>query len=255
MQLSENQEQWIKQLEELWIFFDARLKNFRLKTNDKRLGLLLHMTEAVHRLIRGFLAQLKGGSNDFLESRLRTLVEAFITINYILADKTDRRARVFMLNGTRSRHRAVKRIVQLLEQHKAPAMAAVNTLENYKELQLSLEREISEEEKSLGNKKTNWPNLEQRANAVNSEEIYATVIWLFSEEVHMTAEGLNRFFTNIEGRIAIPTELDLSEFDQQIQTAYALYFDFINTCSQRFGFPTEEELRVLNSSEMLTKQK
>src|ERR1700692_4084971 len=122
MKLSEKQERWIQQLEELWNFFYARLKNYSLKTNDLRFGLLLHMTVAVHRLIRGFLAQLKGGSNDFLESRLRTLVEAGININYILADETGNRARAFILDGTRSRLRALTRLLRLLEQKKAPAM-------------------------------------------------------------------------------------------------------------------------------------
>jgi hypothetical protein len=129
MKLSEKQKRWIKQLEELWKFFDARLKNYSLKTNDLRLGLLLNMTVAVHRLIRGFLAQLKGGSNDFLESRLRTLIEADININYILADETGNRARAFILDGKRSRITALKRILRLLEQKKAPAMAEVNTIE------------------------------------------------------------------------------------------------------------------------------
>jgi hypothetical protein len=64
MKLTKKQEGWIK---ELWNFFDEHLKNYSLKTNDLRYGLLLHMTVAVHRLIRGFLAQLKGGSNDYLE--------------------------------------------------------------------------------------------------------------------------------------------------------------------------------------------
>ena len=35
---------------------------------------------AAHRLIRGFIAQLKGGSNDNLQSKLRTLTEAFINV-------------------------------------------------------------------------------------------------------------------------------------------------------------------------------
>jgi hypothetical protein len=254
MKLSEKQERWIQQLEELWNFFDARLKNYSLKTNDLRFGLLLHMTVAVHRLIRGFLAQLKGGSNDFLESRLRTLVEAGININYILADETGNRARAFILDGTRSRLTALKRIPRLLEQKKAPAMEEVNTIESYKELKLSLEQELSAKQNLLGKENATWPNLEQRAKGGNSEELYATVFWLFSEDTHMAAEGLNRYLRNIEGGIAMTTELDLSALDQQIQTAYVSYIAFINTCSQRFGFPSEEELKEFNSSEMLPKQ-
>ncbi len=251
MQLSEKQELWIKQLEDLWNFLDARLDNYSLKTNDLRLGLLLHMMVGVHRLIRGFLAQLKGGSNDFLESRLRTLVEATININYILADETGKRARAFILDATRSRLTAVKRILRLLEQKNAPSMAEVNTIESYRALKLSLEQELSERQRLLGREHATWPNLERRAQLGNSEEMYATVFWLFSQDTHMTAEGLNRYLSNIEGGIAMTTELDLSMLDQEIQTAFVSYLGFIGTCSQRFGFPSEEELKEFNSSEML----
>ncbi len=247
MKLTKKQEGWIKELEELWNFFDERLKNYSLKTNDLRYGLLLHMTVAVHRLIRGFLAQLKGGSNDYLESRLRAMVEADININYILADETGNRARAFILDGTRSRLRALTRLLRLLEQKKAPAMEEVNTIEDYKKQKLSLEQELA------GKEHLKWPKLEDRAKAVNSEEMYATVFWLFSEDTHMTAEGLNRYLKSIEGGIGMLVGLDLRELGRQVQTAYVSYIAFINTCSQRFGFPTEEELRKFNSSEMLPK--
>ena len=48
------------------------------------------------------------------------------------------------------------------------------------------------------------------------------------------------------------TELDLSDLDQEIQSAYAYYFQFINLCSEKLGFPTEEELKEFNNSEMLS---
>src|SRR6266516_6483078 len=103
MKLSKKQERWIKQLEELWNFLDILLKSYKLKTHDLRLIVLLHLTVASHRLIRGFIAQLKGGSNDNLQSKLRTLTEATININYILSDETDNRAKAFILDSKRSR--------------------------------------------------------------------------------------------------------------------------------------------------------
>lgn len=245
MNLTENQERWIKELEELWNFFHDRLKGYSLETNDLRFGLLLNMTIMVHRLIRGFLAQLKGGSNDFLESRLRAMVEASITITYVLADETGNRARAFILDAKKSRLRMLTRLIRLLEEKKAPAMEEVNTIENYKQLKLSLEQEL------LGKEHIKWPNLEQRAKAVNAEESYATVIWLFSEDTHMTAEGLNRYLRSIEGRIGMLVGLDLSELDQQVQTAYVSYLAFLNTCSQHLGFPTHEELQSFNSSDVM----
>lgn len=95
-------------------------------------------------------------------------------------------------------------------------MAEVNTIESYTELELSLEQELSERQSLFGRENVTWPNLAQRAKGGNSEELYATVFWLFSEDTHMTAEGLNRYLRNIDGRIAMTTELDLSTLDQQM---------------------------------------
>jgi hypothetical protein len=175
------------------------------------------------------------------------MVEADININYILADETGNRARAFILDGTRSRLGALTRLLRLLEQKKAPAMEEVNTIEDYKKQNLSLEQELA------GKEHLKWPKLEDRAKAVNSEEMYAIVFWLFSEDTHMTAEGLNRYLKSIEGGIGMLVGLDLRELGRRVQTAYVSYIAFIHTCSQRFGFPTEEELRKFNSSEMLPK--
>ena len=128
-----------------------------------------------------------------------------------------------------------------------------NTNTMYNTLKPVLEQELAERQRLFGKESVTWPNLEQRAQGGNSEELYATVFWLFSEDTHMTVEGLNKFLRYIEGGIAMTTELDLSVLDQEIQTAYISYIAFINTCYERFGFPSEEELREFNNSEMLPK--
>jgi hypothetical protein len=251
MELSKKQQKWFKQLEDLWNFVDTRLNNYDLSTKDLRFVVLFHMTGATHRIIRGFIAQLKEGSNDDVESKLRTLNEATININYILADETGNRAKAFLINGTRSRLSAIRRILDLLRKEKAPAMAEVANIKKYERLQSNLEKEISDSESLFGKENILWPNLEQRAQKGNSEEIYATAFWLFSESSHMTAEGLNRFLRDNDGVITMTTELDLTRLDQEIQTAFVSYIAFLNTCSQKLGFPPENELEEFNKSEML----
>ena len=68
----------------------------------------------------------------------------------------------------------------------------------------------------------------------------------------MSADSLDRFLRKVNGGLTITTELDLSDLDQEIQTAYAYYLQFANLCSENLSFPTEEELKEFNSSEMLT---
>jgi hypothetical protein len=251
MNLTEKQQRWIKQLEELWNFFDTRLNNHSSNIRDLRLKLLLALTVATHRLIRGFLAQLIGESNDNLQSKLRTLTEAFINVNYILSDENDFRARAFLLDSKILSRRTVDKIITLMEQDKASSMASVSSIESFREIRDSLRQEISEEQNRLGEYAI-WPSVEQRARMADLEEYYPTVFYLFSQDNHMSADGLFRFLEEVNGSIALITELDLSDLDTEIQTAYAYYFQFINLCSVWLGLPTEEELTEFRNSEMLS---
>lgn len=252
MILSKKQERLLNQLVKLWSFLDVRLKSYKLKTHDFRLIVLLNMTLAVHRLIRGFIAQLKGGSNDNLQSKLRILTEAIININYILSDETDKSAKAFILDSKRSRIKVLNRLINLLEQDRVPSMAQVNSIENYRNMKLSLEQELSEQQNLLGIGNVAWPPLEQRAIKGNSDELYATVFGYFSQDSHMTADSLDRFLKEVENGAAFTTEPDLGVIDQEIQTAFAYYLIFINICSEKLGFPTQEELKEFNNSEMLS---
>ena len=180
MNLTNKQQCWIKELEELWNFFDTRLKGYSLNSDDLRLKLLLTMTIAIHRLIRGFLAQLRGGSNDNLQSKLRTLTEAFINVRYILSDDTDSRAKAFVLDSKKIRIKRLNNIIRLVEQGEASSKAAVGSIESYIELRESLRQEVSEEENRLGESSLSWPPVEQRARQAGLEEYYPTVFYLFS---------------------------------------------------------------------------
>ncbi len=252
MKLSEKQERWIKQLEKLWNFFDARLNSNSLKSPELRLQILLTQSVAAHRLIIGFLAQLRGGSNDNFESKLRTLMEIVINTHYILGDDTEGRASSYVLNGATSRVNALKKIIELLEQDKANAWAAIHSTESYKELMKEKQQELFDLKACFGVENFSWPNIEQRAKAQGLEELYATIFWYFSEDTHMTSPGLDRFLSNVECGIAFSTNLDLSGLDMEIQTAYSSYLEFINLCSDKLDFPPEEELKVFRNSEMLS---
>ncbi len=209
MNLTKKQERWIKELEELWNFFDACLNSNSLKTHDLRLQLLLTQSVAAHRFIRGFLAPLRGGSNDNLESKLRTLIEIVINTHYILGDDTDGRASAYVLNGAASRINALDKIIGLLEQNNAEVWAAINSIESYKELKKEKEQELSALKAHFGIVNYSWPSLEQRANAQGLQQLYTSVFWYFSEDTHMTSPGLDRFLSDVEGAVAFSTKLDI----------------------------------------------
>jgi uncharacterized protein DUF5677 len=147
----------------------------------------------------------------------------------------------------------VDKIIILLEQEKASSMAAISSIESYKELRASLKQEVSEEENHLGKENASWSSVEQRAKKAGLEEYYPTVFYLFSQDNHMSVDSLFSFLEEVNGVTVFTTELDLSDLNQEIQSAYIYYLQFINLCSERLGFPTEEELNEFSNSEMLSK--
>ena len=152
------------------------------------------------------------------------------------------------------RIRTLGKIIRLLEQDRASSMAAVSSIESYIELRESLRQEVSEEENRLGERSVSWPSVEQRARQAGLEEYYPTVFYLFSQDNHMSVDSLFRFLEEANGATAFTTKLDLSDLDQEIQTAYVYYHQFIDFCSEKLGFPAEEELKEFNNSEMLSKE-
>ena len=67
----------------------------------------------------------------------------------------------------------------------------------------------------------------------------------------VTHERISNFGDSIfTGQFHFTTALDLSDLDNEIQTAYVYYFQFIYLCSVLLGFPTEEELTEFRNSEM-----
>jgi hypothetical protein len=117
-----------------------------------------------------------------------------------------------------------------------------------------LEQELSEQESRLGANNVNWPRIVDRAVKGNCDEMYATVFWHFSQDTHMTTDSLDRFAKEVDGGIAFTTEPDLSDLDQELQTVFIYYLQFIDFCSEKLGFPAEEELKEFHNSEMLSQE-
>ena len=113
------------------------------------------------------------------------------------------------------------------------------------------EQEFSALKAHLGIENYSWPNLEQRARTQDLQQLYASVYWFFSEDTHVTSYGLERVFSKSKGTVAFNTNLDLSNLDIEIQTAYASYLELINLCSEKLGFPPQKELGKFKSSEMM----
>ena len=242
-------EKTFKRLEQLWDFVDSTISKQTISTNnDLRLLVLASITTATHRLIRGVIAQIKNLYIDGVDILTRSLAEGLINVKYIIEDETQMRARAYIVADHIDRINSLKRLISLLEQKKAPGMATVTDAERYKMLKSQLETELLGFKNQYGEDNLVWPNLEQRARMSNSEELYATVIWLLSLDSHLTARGLDRFMKEKEdGGVIIDLGQDLSRISLHLTTIYITYMALLNECSTRLDIPLKKDLEQFDN--------
>src|SRR5689334_10426072 len=116
--LTKEQRLRLRQLDELLAWSDAEFTDRPIPLDYQLIFLRQHVG-AVHRLARAVLAQVRGGSTDMLEARVRTAIEAVINVRYVFADQTEQRALAFQHNDIRVRWQLAKRIAQTLREGKA----------------------------------------------------------------------------------------------------------------------------------------
>lgn len=151
-----------QKLENLWNVVNKEIGEKNLETNgDLRLYTLTSITAAVHRLIRGVIAQINNGSIDGVEILARTVTEGMINVKYILEDQTQMRAHAYITDDIVDRIKSLNRLIPLFEKNKAPGFIGIADAEKYKGLKKTLEKELSESYEKYGKKNLYWPKLKE----------------------------------------------------------------------------------------------
>ncbi len=245
--LTRDQRRLLRQLDELWNWGDKALSGRPLPTTDFRLTILFQLTGATHRLVRGLIAQIRGGSVDGLEGTIRRMIEALITVKYILGEDSQDRAIAFIADDVRSRRSMCERILALMKKNKAPVMSLDTTEQDWRDHLHRLSAELKRLETVHAGKDLKWPSLEERARLSDTGELYATVYWLFSHTEHLTSRGLNKFMKERDGDIFFNLENDATTIDPFIRMACIYYVSFLNECSERTGYPEKKDLARFDS--------
>jgi hypothetical protein len=247
LRLEKSQRVLLRRLDELWTWSDTVLSNRPIPDGDIRHVMLFRLTGAVHRLIRAILAQVRGGSVDALEGRIRTILEAYINTQYILADESGMRAYAFLVDDIRSRKKLCSWMIPIFKKSKAHSMATISDLKFWQDQELNLSAELRDMESEYGADNLKWPNLLERAKEIDAEELYATAYWQFSNDEHLSERYLNRFTHESNGSLFFSLEHDLHTLESILQMAYIWYVAFLNTCNEHFGFPPNEDLKGYNA--------
>jgi len=239
--LSKEHKRRLRQLDELLAWAEGQLTNWPFP-DDLLAVVVAQQAGGIHRLARAVLAQIRGGSTDFLESRMRAMVEASINVRYILAADSQARARAFAIDDVKSRRTMVNRTAPLMRRGKAESMASISTQETWDEIQSDLDKELADLEAKYGKVTVGWPSIEQRAQKGDSEELYATAFWWFSQDEHLTTRGLDKYMKTEDGKLYFDFGHDLTLLYSFISMAIVYYVSLLNEVSKLTGHPNPSEL-------------
>lgn len=245
--LTPPQRRALRQLQKLHSWAQQTLAAHPINDDDLRHVVLFQFAGASHRLIRALIAEVKGGSSDNISSIMRALIEILINTKYILSTNDDTRARAFIFDDVRTRVRLCNKMIGVMSSGKADSMSSISTLESWQSDKDRLSQELAELESRWGRANIAWPKLEVRAKAAGLDELYAGPYWLFSQDEHLTARGLNRFMRERGESLYFSLEHDLHLLQSILEMAYVYFMALLNECSERTEFPAASELERFNS--------
>jgi hypothetical protein len=229
----------VEQLRSLWKFSEDEMRGKDYQTkNDLRLIVLLQITGAASRIVSSVIGQIDGGAFYNLEMLLRPLVEGIINYKYIKEDKTQMRARAFIVDDLGSRIKNVRKITT------SPYVSTISPqdIEGYKRLMIQLEAEKQEMIQQYGEDKLNFFSLQRRAELSGTFDMYVMLYWYLCQDTHMTSRGLDKYMKLDNGRLSISWDMDLGLFTKHIQSFYTLFLALLGECAEEFGIPKKEEL-------------
>lgn len=244
LELPEVTKPLIVQLRSLWKFSEDEMRGKDYQTkNDLRLIVLLQVTGAASRIVSSVLGQIDAGAFYCLEILLRPLVEGIINYKYIKEDKTQMRARAFIVDDLGSRIKNVRKITT------STYVSSISSqdIEDYKRLMTQLEAEKQEMIQKYGADKLNFFSLQRRAELSGTFEMYVMLYWYLCHDTHMTSRGLDKYIKLDNGQLSISWDMDLGLFTKHIQSFYILFLAMLGECTEEFGIPKKEELEKFST--------
>src|SRR5205823_3618376 len=100
-------------------------------------------------------------------------------------EQSDDRAVAFIFDDVVSRRTMCRQMIHMMSRGKPTSIGRLSTLESWQAAEANLSKELEELQKQHGKRKISWPPIEQRALKGDSEELYVSPFWLFSQDDHL----------------------------------------------------------------------
>lgn len=212
---------------------------------------LFQLIGVVHHFSKGILLVAENGLPEVGMSLLRTLLEANISAQYILLDKTESRAKAYYLDDERQRNDQIKHFLEIYKKY-PEYESYFSSKKDLKNLKKQLDADIEDFENKHG--KLTWPSLFDRARAIDkrrgkpeNEFMYRTAYWFFSQFSHLSSRGLNNFLKTDQSGISFMIDPHNEGLDKLLISTYGIYLGFLGSMSAEFGTPTQDELKPYNN--------
>ena len=241
MDLTEEEQAALDHLKDLHAWFSETTTGLLLTPNTQATGILVTTAGMAYRLIRGIISQGEGGSNDCVSSHLRSLLEATLNMCYIFVEPSTiaDRAEAYLYYTEREELKGVRRIRDLMKQHKLAAMSAFCTVAD-------LDKKEAEMVAHLATLTPNdkWPpNIEQLANTLKAHGEYAIGYYWFSRQVHMQLSAATGLLSQTGDAIEYNAEVETSNLLGEIKTASVVFVELCRLLQQNTNLPPLPEPR------------
>lgn len=177
---------------------------------------------------------------------LRTLIEAFINIFYILADNSTIRAISYILEDYKTRKKNVKTIKELIKNGEIvdnffPGLSTPEQCDEYiKELEDEKNKNLSNLKENLqiniNDKELIFPReVYKRAEKANLQSVYKILYPYLSNLTHVSSSGLKDFIKIVDDKYIIDIKNSETEKMRLLDTAYRIYLKTIEELYKQFN--------------------
>lgn len=235
-------------LRELFDFCQEKLVGNSINTDDNYINYyLLFFTDFVLKSIDSVLTLVENNSFYCIDIFLRPMIEGLINYQYIKNDKTQIRAKAYIMSDHGDRIRQINKILLIKDNNTKKLF-----LEKLGEKKLvCLKDKLVREKKDFENKygkESKFPDsLINRAIKSNTVGLYLTVYWLLSQDSHFTPRAMEKYLNEKDSGYEITGDIDLNNFLISLKTYCILLESLIDECNIYFNVPKKKEIVVLKA--------
>lgn len=231
----------------------SQINNKIDKTNNIKLDIILQLGLAINYYIENIKISIENGNILAGNVLLRSLIEGFVNIEYIMQDSTPLRAIAYLFKDFETREKNVNTYKEIIEgdNSKSNTIPELSTPEKCDKFKVKLENEkkvlmniLKNDYGIEANKKDlNFLNLSDRADRANLRSLYKILYPYLCGLSHMSASGLKDLIIFKSGKYLFKEKDNDIELNKILGTTFRIYLVSIEDIFRKFNVYSEEDFK------------